>query len=328
VDRLAKSALMQPPITLSLNHLPYIPFVPTYRHTPINKEIRPFFKDYININTITEFLGLKRNSKYSDLSINWLCTFQLINYEPLNQTTFKESYCHKRKYQLLLELLPSIESLKISRPDLYDDSWTCCKCLTEKETFDHIWLCSSNHRLLNQIILSAFVKLEEQLFIHTSKTEWSNELKALMNPTFDYWIPTTNVPKKFNIVDMIKGIVPSHLFFCINNFTKCNKKTTSILSVFYEHIQTQAITLIWIPRCDLTIATELQLGITKKKKLYTKAPHHINPISSSLLSNFTNTSSPTSKFTNLFYDSYVHGRSWPLFKAVKTSCLFLFSIVM
>jgi hypothetical protein len=150
-----------------------------------------------------------------------------------------------------------------------------------------------------------------------------------MNPTFDYWTPTVITTTKFNIVDMIKGIVPSHLFFCINNFTNCNKKTTTILFNFFEHIQTQAITLIWIPRCDLTIAAELQIGITKKKKLYTKAPKIIhNPIPSSSLVNTPNTYSSTSKFTNLFYDSYIHGRSWPLFKAVKTSCLFLFSLVM
>jgi len=288
VDQLAKSALTKPPLTLSLNHIPYIPFVPTFRNIPINKEIRPFFKDYINSTTFTEFLGLKRNSKYSALSVNWLCTFQLINYEPLNQTTFKESYQHKRKYQLLLELLPSIESLKISRPDLYDDNWTCCKCLTEKETFDHIWLCSSNHRILNQITHSAFILLKNQLFIQTSKTVWSNELNELMNPTFDYWTPNVNTFMKFNIVDMIKGIIPSHLFLCINNFTNCNKKTTIILSNLFEHIQTQAITLIWIPRCDLTIAAELQLGITKKKKLYTKAPKNSNHSvpSSSLLNSF------------------------------------------
>jgi hypothetical protein len=320
VDRLAKASLTNPPIEFSFSHVPYLSFIPTFKANPINKEIRPFFKDYTNTKLFNDFYSLKRNELYHNKSINWLCTFNLINSGSPTHTSFEESSRHKRKYQFLLEQLPTLEFLKESRPDLYDNNWQCCRCLTHLETFNHLWTCPQGRRTINTIINHALTILKDQLFIHTSSREWSDDLSQIFDPLFTFWTFSTPSSSSFNFIDIIKGIVPAYLYNCINSFTKNKRKTNIVLSTLYDCIFDQIFNLIWKPRCALTIARELSIGITKKKKRSKcSSPHTNYHTNASIQANI-------SDHSDLFSNSYTHGRSWPLFNAVKTSCFFSFFV--
>jgi ribonuclease HI len=307
VDKLAKSTLHQTPLSLSFTHTPYLSFIPTFRSAPINKEIRPFFKDFVQSKLFNDFYHLKRNLRYNNKSINWLCTFSLINNGTPTQTSFQESYRHKRKYQLLLEELPTIEFLKITRPALYDQTWKCCRCLTNNETFDHVWLCAKNRRAINTIVDKMLQTLKDQLFIYTSSTEWSNDLLAIFDLLHEFWLPVLTSSSSFYFLDFIKGIVPSYLFRIINNFTKNKSNTFKILSSFYDLIFDLTYELIWKPRCDATIAMESAHNIKQKDKL--KKVKLQNTIYNQTI---THVSSNNNDHLSLFTNSFIHGRSWPL----------------
>src|SRR5215216_810083 len=316
VDLLAKSVLTDTPLSLSFSRVPYLSFIPTFQSHPINKEIRPFFKDFINSKSFCDFYNLQRNNRYKNQPVNWLCTFKLINYDSNNQTSYKESYYHKRRYQLLLEQLPTLEFLKLTLPDLYDSTWKCCICNISDESFSHIWTCSKVRTTITDIITSSIQTLKNHIFIHTSSNKWPPELQQILDPSHPYWILPQPSNSSFTLIDFIKGIVPSHFYLLINNFTKCQTKTYAILSAFYEHLIEQSITLIWKPRCALTIAKELSVNITKTKKRskscsskQTLTPH-LTPINDNNLNHL-----------QIFANSFIHGRSWTLFNAVKTSCL-------
>ena len=55
---------------------------------------------------------------------------------------------HKLKF--LLEELPTVEYVKLRRPDLYDN-WNCPVCNDFPETFNHIWTCVQHRALLTSI---------------------------------------------------------------------------------------------------------------------------------------------------------------------------------
>ena len=252
-----------------------------------------------------------------------MCTFNLINYVSNNTTSFKESYFHKWRYQLLLKQHPTIEFLKLTSPHLYDPTWKCCRCNSVEEDFNHIWTFLEARSIINNIINEGLQTLKNQLYIHTSNNQWSFELQSLFDTSHPFWNLSSPSTSSFTFIDFIKGIVPFHFYHTINDFTKCQKKSLAILSSFYNFIIDQSIFLIWKPRCVLTIAKELTLDITNKKKRSRSNNNTTHSSSRAILSVDNNMNHLT-----LFSNSFIHGRSWPLFSAMKTSCRICFSFLL
>src|SRR5215216_2906083 len=168
VDQLAKSSLMSSPIPLTFKQTPYFSYIPTFNHMPILTTLRPFLKDYTNTKQFIDFYYLKRNSKYSQLQINWSLTFDFIKLGTPTETSFKESRAHCRRLKFLFEQIPTIEFMKATQPTIYNSSWMYCRCNTDKEYFNHIWTCPKAKIEMKQIIIAALNILKNQLFIHTS----------------------------------------------------------------------------------------------------------------------------------------------------------------
>ena len=309
VDQLAKSTLYSPPLQLNFSYIPYISHIPMFHHLPINTSIRPFFKNFTNAQHFADFFNLNRNNKYRSSSINWLITFNIIKSTSPLITNSKDSITRKYRYYLLLEQTPTIELLKRTRPDLYGPAWKCCRCNFSNETFSHLWTCISVTPILNSIIRDTIQTLKNQIYIHTSRTNWSDELKLLLDPTNNFW-STDDTNNSLTFIDLIKGIVPSKLYRTINDFADCNK-TYMILSSVYDFIFTQTFELIWKPRCELMIAKELSLNITTKRKRIKK-----NSSSVSLSHSASTLHSPNDTHLDpieLSFKSLTHGRSVPLF---------------
>src|SRR2546422_947446 len=55
------------------------------------------------------------------------------------------------KLKFLIEELPTLEHMKLCRPDLYKD-WNCVMCHNDKENFNHVWTCDQHLSHIQQII--------------------------------------------------------------------------------------------------------------------------------------------------------------------------------
>ncbi|CAI2201991.1 4225_t:CDS:1, partial [Funneliformis geosporum] len=59
--------------------------------------------------------------------------------------------------------------MKATQPTIYNTTWLCCRCNTDKEYFNHIWTCPKAKKEMKRIIIAALNILKNQLFIHTSR---------------------------------------------------------------------------------------------------------------------------------------------------------------
>jgi RNase H len=262
VDSLAKlqhSFSNAPVFNLKLHSFSTLLFVPLWNNIPIESHLRHFITDLSRVNGFESFLNLHRNRKYRSCSIDWSSTFMaLSDDEPASHTSFSASYRKAHKIKFLLEELPTVEHVKLRRPDLYRD-WNCPVCNDSPETFTHIWTCHQHRATLASICLAnkkslvALVR-EHSLdfsFSHLShSTLWSLDFDSL----------------ELTFLDILKGIVPAFLPNKINSFIRDKKITTQIISIFLNNIYLDCMNRIWLPRCDSMILKEQHLGISSRTK--------------------------------------------------------------
>ena len=149
--------------------------------------------------------------------------------------------------------------MKLRRLDLYED-WLCPVCDTDKETFNHVWICSKHVSTLTLMTIPLKQELNNIIREHTNT--------ALLNQFYEddnIWdIIISN--NSFTFIDLIKGIVPTSLTTYINSFVKSQSLTLSVLDQFYFILQGVVREMIWNRRCDKMIQKEAALGITKREK--------------------------------------------------------------
>ena len=145
VDFLAKDAHHSAlPLVVSTTALQQIAITPRWRQLPITQHLRHFITQVSRNSGFEKWLNLHRNDKYRTSWIDWEATFNHLNSEEAKlDTSFANSHRKRQKLQLLIEELPTVEHLKKRRPDLYNN-WFCSRCNQKSETFDHVWLCSTN----------------------------------------------------------------------------------------------------------------------------------------------------------------------------------------
>jgi len=287
VDQLAKSSLFHSPLPIQFKHTPYISYLPTFNNMPILTTLRPFLKDFTNTKHFIDFYSLKRNLKYNLLHINWSLTFEYIKLGTPTETSFKESRAHCRRLKFLFEQIPTIEFLKATQSKLYNSSWKCCRCLVEEENFNHIWTCVKIKKEMKDIINESLQILKQQLFIHTSKSCYPQDISSLLLSSHSYWSLRAD-PHNFTFIDFIKGIVLTSLPKLLDSFTKSPSLTSKILSTFYDYIFDQTYEIIWKSRCKSTIEKERTLNISSYSKKHNYSSSHyyaINSFSNSLPSN-------------------------------------------
>jgi hypothetical protein len=158
------------------------------------------------------------------MAINWLAsTFILNNNGLFTSTSYQDSGLKKQKYKFLLEMLPTIEILKIRHPSLYHSSLLCFHCSVIEEDFNHIWLCSSSSNQKCALINSTCQLLFFQLVDLKEVDSIPNDLLRRISLS-SIW---NLIPQGFNFcfIDIIKGLVPLDLYDCIFEFLN-NKQIT------------------------------------------------------------------------------------------------------
>ncbi|CAB4430182.1 unnamed protein product [Rhizophagus irregularis] len=125
-------------------------FVLSYDNVVCEANPRHLFKQYHQMLYMDELLKLSRFRFLSLLSdssayvVDWALTWHSLLFQPKHDDSFTQanaSLHYTMKFQLFLKELPTLESLKRLRPDLYIDILTCRSCEDQLEDFMHLLMC-------------------------------------------------------------------------------------------------------------------------------------------------------------------------------------------
>ena len=302
VDQMAKSAIFDTPLLLNYTELPSISYVPLWKNLYIEFHLRHFLTAYSRVKGLELWLSLQRNSKYLNEDIHWTYTFYNLNDDESQQeTSFTASYRKTSKIKFLIEEIPTIEHMKLRRPDLYKH-WNCQMCYSHKETFNHVWLCSQHRHNLHGIIYRIKHLLISLINQYSSNVNRIT-LRHLSHPTL--WTIDAS-DSHLTFIDLIKGIVPSFLVRIINDFIKDSLIIRAIISLLYNNIYLDVMERIWKPRCEVVNRMEQHMNITSRNKKKKK------PIGTTSLSRSTHSlhyTAPSFNQESLIYQINT-GLSW------------------
>ena len=263
VDSLAKNyhGSQDPPFIFNISNFDFISYFPCWKNILIENNLRHFISDISRNIGFEKFLNLHRNIRYINSEIDWTTTFFILNDEEnTTETSFFASNrkSHKIKF-FLFEELPTVEHVKLRRPDLYT-GWNCPSCKDTRETFNHIWVCRCHRALIDTIIFNR----KKELISLVHKYGFSSRIttRDLTHSTLWSCDHTNNL----NFIDVIKGVVPQFLVLKINSFVHNINITRQILSIFYNNIYLDINNEIWKPRCERMVVDEFHAGIDRKKK--------------------------------------------------------------
>jgi hypothetical protein len=207
-----------------------------------------------------KFLNLHRNTKYRRLDVDWTSTFHCLNSDiQNNETSISSSKTKAQKVHLLIEEIPTIEQMKKSFLELYDD-WKCPACGLDDETFNHVWSCAEYKEILREIRNNTITSLSTWILEYN---ESIHDFSSLVD--LNIW-NIEHSPNIFTFIDLIKGIIPLSLYQKLSSWTTKNN-VLIVLTKMRQYIFEQTFALIWIPRCSYLKEFERSLGLTKKKKL-------------------------------------------------------------
>jgi hypothetical protein len=128
--------------------------VPKWNNIYIEQNLRKFISLTSKVKGFEKFFNLNRNEKYRNLDVDWTTTFQLLHTDiESTSTDFTSSKIKEKKVKLLIEELSTIEQLKKSFMNIYENM-LCPFCDEEEETFDHVWTCNERDLEMLDIITS------------------------------------------------------------------------------------------------------------------------------------------------------------------------------
>jgi hypothetical protein len=110
-----------------------------------------------NLLALSRFRFLSLFTDFSQYVVDWDLTWHTLMFQPKLDDSFTMDNASKHftiKFQLFLEDLPTLESLKRTRPDLYIDILTCRSCEDQLEDFMHIFMCKKRRFKLQRILNS------------------------------------------------------------------------------------------------------------------------------------------------------------------------------
>ena len=208
-----------------------------YYNISIDTNPRNFVKNMNNILIQNEFNSLNRN-KIVNENIDKNLSLKIVKEKywkkGITLSKFRNFHDHNFKafnVKKLLDELPTIEKLKIRRPDLYKKDLKCVRCNRENEDLEHLWNCNAATNDIVIIGLKSRRLLEKILGTHKSKddiieaihkyTMIERELKSFhTEANTEYYRRNNDMPfhKKYiwdgkNSMDsLLRGWVPRELF--------------------------------------------------------------------------------------------------------------------
>ncbi|GBC27805.1 ribonuclease H-like domain-containing protein [Rhizophagus irregularis DAOM 181602=DAOM 197198] len=147
-------------------------YIMSYDDMVCESNPRHLFKQYHQMLYMKDLLALSRFCFISLLTdpsqyvVDWALTWHTLMFQPKFDNSFTKenvSRHHTLKFQLFLEDLPTLESLKRTQPDLYVEILTCRSCEDHLEDFMHLFLCKKRHKRVIMPIVITLLQLIELL---------------------------------------------------------------------------------------------------------------------------------------------------------------------
>ncbi|GBC38875.2 ribonuclease H-like domain-containing protein [Rhizophagus irregularis DAOM 181602=DAOM 197198] len=147
-------------------------YIMSYDDIVCESNPRHLFKQYHQMLYMKDLLALSRFHFISFLTdpsqyvVDWVLTWHTLMFQPKFDNSFTKenvSRHHTLKFQLFLEDLPTLESLKRTRSDLYVEILTCRSCEDHLEDFMHLFLCKKRRKQVIMPIVITLLQLIELL---------------------------------------------------------------------------------------------------------------------------------------------------------------------
>jgi len=212
------------------HHLPLL----KWTHTVVESPPRSFMKSCYQVKYFNDFINLTRNNRSFSLTqldqICWHTTKQFVTFtEDSTSTSFIDSLHVQFKVKCFTSLLPTLNELKVRRPDLYNNhDWTCfnsshmkhfdgsirlTRCRAE-ETADHLWSCPVTVDKIRVIIRNTVLRIHADLR-SLDKSKVSNiSMDRLMQ--LECW--SLEKSESFNFLDNMRCLIPNFLFKVLIDF--------------------------------------------------------------------------------------------------------------
>ncbi|CAB5387797.1 unnamed protein product [Rhizophagus irregularis] len=255
-------------INVNYSNIDDINYVVIWNNIVIEKRLRHFIRQYTDVRNFEQFLNLQRNAKYRKNQIDWYITFEYLKEKEgaLVTSLWTSKRCRKKMQKLIEEIL-TIEHCKKSLFDLFKD-WKCPRCEKKKETFNHVWRCKSQKKMMMLIIKNSFEFLFKEISdLNCYEIKKEEFLKFFQEKTYCILSEDTD---NLTFIDVIKGLFPLDITkFLID--IKINKDHRMALSVsFLEYVYDETFK-IWEDRCEVEIKKEKAFRINRAKKMSTKS---------------------------------------------------------
>ncbi|EXX72437.1 hypothetical protein RirG_069390 [Rhizophagus irregularis DAOM 197198w] len=241
-------------------------FFPIFKQIPIEYNLRKFIKTLMNTRVAAEWSILKTNEY--ETPINWNITWNLIyRYKGFNCISVKKYWHLIFITKLFAKLLPIGTILLQKKPNIYKD-FVCPRCNANKEESRYHFIeCDANKKLW-PIIKN---KMQDDLVPIIQKLNDSPENSSkIISEKLNQILGSQHDNNKFTDFCLLA------LEAKINtNFSKISKQTfglsesknilllASLLDSCIIHFKE----LIWLPRCNATVAWEKARNIRRKDKL-------------------------------------------------------------
>ncbi|GBC12831.2 hypothetical protein GLOIN_2v1785553 [Rhizophagus irregularis DAOM 181602=DAOM 197198] len=135
------------------------------------------------------------------------------------------------KFQLFLVDLPTLKSLKRTRPNLYVEILTCCFYEDQLEDFMHLFMCKKRYPKLQQILTSYLNHLTQKLKEagNNANCDYSSQIDRII--FFPCWTFSSSIPH----LTFMTVIAAIHNNF-INKFRKRIWNSHSYDKGIWEHV--------------------------------------------------------------------------------------------
>ncbi|EXX68096.1 ribonuclease H-like domain-containing protein [Rhizophagus irregularis DAOM 181602=DAOM 197198] len=238
-------------------------YFPTFKQIPIEYNLRRFIKTLMNTRVAAEWSMLKTNGH--ETQIAWNITWNLIHrYKGFNCISSKKHWHLIFIVKLFTKLLPIGTTLIQQKPDIYKD-FACLRCNTNKEENRfHFIECDANKDLwpiIKSRIQDDLVPIIQKLSNSPENTfkVIREKLNQLLGLQYDdnKFIDFCSLALKAKISNKLSTISKQTFGF---SELKNILFLASLLDSFIIHFKE----LIWLPRCNATIAGKKEKELEEK----------------------------------------------------------------
>ncbi|CAB4446317.1 unnamed protein product [Rhizophagus irregularis] len=292
-------------------------FVLEYDNVVCEINPRQLFKQYHQMLYMKDLLELSRFRFLSLLSdpssyiVNWALTWHTLLFQPKHDDSFTQanaSLHYTMKFQLFLEDLPTLESLKRLRPDLYIDILTCRSCEDQPEDFMHLFMCKKRRVKLQQILNFYLRHLTAKITEAGTKADRDFSAQIDRVVSLPCWSFSAS---NWSSYSLVRGCLPSAFLDVFMELDIPRISAMNVIAAIHNNFINKFRRWIWNPRSYDKGKWEHAMNITSKLKNSPKP----KGLSKSLYLPYSSLPPPTHVFSrdsgiDWLKNSMQYGLSW------------------